>query len=248
MRRTDGQLRAADDPGVARPAAGGLAARNVAATEHLNGGRLREAVEILEPLLADCRHLLGTGHPDTLIVEGNLAVAYVVAGHDDAGMRLMLANLAERERALGPEHLMTLTARDAVAAAHRRAGRLSEALWLYSQVAPQRNRILGPAHPDTLTTRLGLGLTFAAAGDTAMAVDVVSAALQDCERSGAENEHAAVLRSCLADLQCAASPPTAVPPQRSGPAPATRGLSVVRSGSGGRPTIDARRVSRRGVP
>jgi hypothetical protein len=178
-----------------------LAGRNVVAAEHLAGGRLRTAVSALESLLNDCRRRLGAEHPETLVVEGNLAVAYVMIGQHEAGAQLMLANLGGRERVFGDEHPLTLTARDALATTYRLAGRLSEAMWLYSRVAPQRNRVLGPSHPDTLTTRLGLGLTLAEAGDTAMALDVVTAALQDCEQVGVADEHAAILRSCLSDLR-----------------------------------------------
>lgn len=192
-----------------RPDVAGLAGRNAVAAEHLADGRVRTAVTALESLLNDCRWLLGDEHPGTLIVEGNLAVAYVEIGQQEAGAQLMLANVAGRERVFGDDHPHTLTARDALATTHRLAGRLSEAMWLYSRVAPQRNRILGPSHPDTLTTRLGLGLTFADAGETAMALDVITAALQDCDQAGVEDQHAAILRSCLSDLHraCAATAP-----------------------------------------
>ncbi|WP_300010880.1 tetratricopeptide repeat protein [Pseudonocardia sp.] len=219
-----------------------LADRNGAAAEHLAAGRPDRAVIALERLLDDCRRLLGGEHPATLVVEGNLAVAFVMGGRDEAGVHLMIDNLHRRERVFGDEHARTLAARDAVATTHRLAGRLSEALWLYSRVAPQRNRVLGPSHPDTLTTRLGLGLTFAAAGDTAMARDVVMAALQDCDRSGVE--HAEMLRSCLADLHradTARSPATGtadVPRQRRASAAVVDGGVTRPRGRVGPSTID----------
>lgn len=197
---------------VAGPDEADLAHRNTVAAGYLADGRLDRAVRALESLLDDCRALLGDEDPETLVVEGNLAVAHVMSGSEDAGAALMLENLARRERVFGDEHPTTLTARDAVATTHRLAGRLPEALWLYSRVAPQRNRVLGPSHPHTLTTRLGLGLTFAEAGDPAMAVDVVTAALRDCDEVVVEQ--AELLRSCLAELQ--AGP---VPRQRTGAAP-----------------------------
>jgi hypothetical protein len=204
----DGGGSPTDHPGAGDVA--DLAGRNAVAAEHLADGRLRTAVLALEALLNDCRWLLGDEHPETLIVEGNLAVAYVKIGQREAGAQLMLANLVGRERVFGDEHPLTLTARDALATTHRLAGRLSEAMWLYSRAAQQRNRVLGPSHPDTLTTRLGLGLTFAEAGDTAIALDVVTAALQDCEQAGVEDQHAAILRSCLSDLRRA---PAATAPE-----------------------------------
>ena len=212
----------------------GLAGRHADAVGHLADGRAPRAATVFEAVLADCRELLGADHPETLVVEGNLAVARVVAGQEEAGARLMTANLAARERVFGDEHALTLTARDAVATTHRLAGRLTEALWLYSRVAPQRNRVLGPSHPDTLTTRLGLGLTFAETGDTAMAVDVVTAALQDCGPTGIENEHATLLRDCLSDLRGHEVPAVAeVPVPRPRRAPA-----VVRGRARERTAID----------
>lgn len=220
--------RPVDGTGDADPA--DLAHRNTVAAGYLADGRSDRAVRALESLLDDCRVLLGEEDPETLVVEGNLAVALVMCGREDTGAPLMSENLARRERVFGDEHPLTLTARDAVATTHRLAGRLPEALWLYSRVAPQRNRVLGPSHPHTLTTRLGLGLTFAAAGDTEMALDVVTAALQDCDEVVVEQ--AELLRTCLAELQGAA-----LPRQRAGSPPRLA-----------RAVIDVGSVADRGVP
>jgi hypothetical protein len=204
-----------------------LSRRNDVATGHLADGRLHAAATELESLLEDCRAGLGAEHPETVVVEGNLAVARVMVGQHDAGAQLMLANVARRERVFGGENPHTLAARDALATAYRLAGRLAEALWLYSRVAPQRNEVLGPSHHHTLTTRLGLGLTLADVGDTAMARDVLAAAVQDCEEASVQGSLAAALRSSLSDLQPAG---TGVPAQES---PQTTGTAAVRpAGSG----------------
>lgn len=186
-----------------------LAARNDVAARHLADGRLHVATTELESLLEDCRRCCGAEHPETIVVEGNLAVACVMIGRQEFGEQLMLANVARRARVFGDEHPLTLTARDALATTYRLAGRLAEALWLYSRVAPQRNQALGPSHPDTLTTRLGLGLTLDEVGDTAMALDILAAAVADCEVAGVEQQPAAVLRSCLSDLHRARATATA---------------------------------------
>lgn len=199
-----------------------LAGRNDVAARHLADGRLNAAKTELESLLEDCRACLGAEHPETVVVEGNLAVARVMVGQYDAGAQLMLANVARRERVFGDENPHTLTARDALATAYRLAGRLAEALWLYSRVAPQRNQVLGPSHPHTLNTRLGLGLTLAEVGDAAMALDVLAAAVQDCENAGVQGPLAAALRASLSDRQLA---PIAVPAQES---PKTTGTAADR--------------------
>jgi hypothetical protein len=195
-----------------------LSRRNDVAAGHLADGRLHVATTELESLLADCRACLGPEHPETVVVEGNLAVARVMVGQHDAGTQLMLANVARRERVFGDENPHTLTARDALATAYRLAGRLAEALWLYSRVAPQRNQVLGPSHPHTLNTRLGLGLTLAEVGDTTMALDVLVAAVQDCEEAGVQGAPAAALRAGLSDLQPARTDvPAQESPQPTGP-------------------------------
>jgi Tetratricopeptide repeat len=65
------------------------AARNSAAAELFEAGRHDEAVPLFEQALASCRSTLGGDHPDTLIVAGNLAVAYVAAGNRRKGIKLI---------------------------------------------------------------------------------------------------------------------------------------------------------------
>jgi len=218
-----------------------LARRNLVATGHLADGRLRAAVIALESLLYDCRIVLGVEHPETLVVEGNLAVAHVQAGQHEAGIEVMSANLAGRERVFGDVHPLTLAARDALATTHRLAGRFPEAMWLYSRVAPQRNEVLGPLHPGALTTRRGLGLTFAEAGDTGMARDVFTAALEDCGHAGVE--HVAILRACLAELRDADPAPEADPAPDH---PAAGGTTVPRQRRDSGPAIPASLPPRHG--
>jgi len=65
------------------------AARNSAAAELFEAGRHDEAVPLFEQALASCRSTLGGDHPETLIVAGNLAVAYVAAGNRRKGIKLI---------------------------------------------------------------------------------------------------------------------------------------------------------------
>lgn len=179
-----------------------LRARHAAAVGLLADGRIQEALRELHVIVNDCRDSLGQHHPDTIIGEGNLAVAYVMSDQGEEGARLMVENLSARAEIFGDEHPRTLTARDALAATYRLIGRLDDALWLYSHVAPQRNRVLGPFHSETLTTRLGLGLTLAQAGDKEMAIDLIDAALRDSEaHNGSRHPHTVTLRYHLHRLQ-----------------------------------------------
>jgi hypothetical protein len=79
------------------------AARNSAAVQLFENGRHDEAVPLFEQALTSCRSTLGSDHPDTLIVAGNLAVAYVAAGNRRKGIKLIAGNLAARVRVFGDD-------------------------------------------------------------------------------------------------------------------------------------------------
>lgn len=176
-----------------------LAGHHVVAVEHLAAGRADQAVAVLQPVAAGCRTLLGPEHPDTLTVEGALAVALVNAGDISAGLQLLEAVSETRIALLGPAHPASLTAQDALATALRLAGESRAAIDLASWVATARSRQLGPLHPDTLATRLNLGLGLAAAGDLQSACSVLASALDDAERGRTLLVHAITLRAALAD-------------------------------------------------
>ena len=65
--------------------AAGLAQRHATAVEHYLAGRQETALPLLGQIVFGCRAVLGERHPDTLTVEGNLAVVCLRAGHDDEG-------------------------------------------------------------------------------------------------------------------------------------------------------------------
>ena len=173
------------------------AARNSAAAELFEAGRHDEAVPLFEQALASCRSTLGGDHPDTLIVAGNLAVAYVAAGNRRKGIKLIVGNLAARVRVFGDEHPETLTARNALAVAHRINGDVDTAVTLAKQVAVQRSRMLGPEHVDTLTSRMSLALAMAAAGHLTTAHGLVASTMSDAETAlGVDHEHTLALLEC----------------------------------------------------
>lgn len=177
-----------------------LQARNDVATRLLATRGATDSIPLLEELAFDCANLLGPRHPDTLVAEGNLAVAYLMARRLDVGMPLLLSNLTEREIVFGDAHPTTLTARDAVATAYRDSGRLIESLTMAQLVVAQRTHILGGGHVDTLASRLGLGLTHAENGDHATAAGVLGPAVREAISAlGPTHPLTLTLRGALAD-------------------------------------------------
>jgi hypothetical protein len=139
-------------------------ARNATAAEMFRYGKAAESVSLFEQALTSCRIVLGSDHPDTLRVAGNLAVARLASGDRRKGIREIDAAVTTRTRALGADHPETLTARNALAMAYRLVGEPDRALGLAKRVVVERSRALGPTHVDTLTSRMGLALALAAAG------------------------------------------------------------------------------------
>ncbi|CAO5166506.1 Tetratricopeptide repeat/TIR domain-containing protein [Frankia sp. AiPs1] len=157
-----------------------LAARAVAAREHLDGPRhpdtlaardvhirtalaadhLTVAGPLAERNAADRERLLGPEHPDTLASRETLARAYQQAGHLDHAHDLITRNLADRERILGPEHPDTLESRHRLGTVLDDTGRGDDAARVLRPTLTTRDRVLGPEHPDTLTTRYQLATTY----------------------------------------------------------------------------------------
>jgi hypothetical protein len=171
--------------------------RNQRAAEAFAAGRYDEAVTLFEQAFRSCRAVLGTDHPDTLIVAGNLAVAHVAAGNGRRGIKLITANLAARVLVFGDTHPATLTARNALAVAHRVTGHADAAVPLAKQAVVQRSQTLGATHPDTLTSRLGLAVALAGTGAARSAQRILATTIHDAERAlGPEHHHTAALVAC----------------------------------------------------
>ena len=136
---------------------------------------LSAAVEVIEDVL-------GTDHPDTLMVRNNLAFAYRSVGRFDEAIELYERVLADQERVLGPDHPDTLITRNNLAGAYHSVGRFDEAIELFEWVLADRVRVLGPDHPDTLATRNNLAFAYHSAGHFDEAVNAWEELLPDCRR------------------------------------------------------------------
>ena len=133
---------------------------------------LSAAVEVIEDVL-------GTDHPDTLMVRNNLAFAYRSVGRFDEAIELYERVLADQERVLGPDHPDTLITRNNLAGAYHSAGRFDEAIELFEWVLADRVRVLGPDHPKTLTTCNNLAVAYHSAGRFDEAIELFEWVLAD---------------------------------------------------------------------
>ena len=159
-----------------------LAVRNNLAVAYKSVGRLAEAIELYEQVLAEHERVLGPDHPDTLTVRNNLALAYLSVGRFGEAIELFEQVLAERERVLGADHPDTLSVRNNLAHAYDSVGRFGEAIELFEQVLDEYERVLGPDHPDTLKARNNLAGAYKSVGRFAEAIELFEQVLAEYER------------------------------------------------------------------
>ncbi len=143
------RMLAAEHPGT-------LTARHHQALACQQTGRVPEAIDSFEALLADRERILGAEHPDTLRTCHALAVAYLEAGRVEEAIAIYEPLLADCEQIFGAEHPSTVATLHALAGAYQDAGRTREAIALLESVLAERERSLGPTHAHTLATRQAL--------------------------------------------------------------------------------------------
>ncbi|MCA9070341.1 MAG: tetratricopeptide repeat protein, partial [Planctomycetaceae bacterium] len=107
---------------------------------------------------------LPPNHPDTLISQNNLAMAYRSAGRLTEAIPLMEQTLKATEEKLGPDHPNTLTGQNNLALVFESAGRLDEALSLYEQTLKVTKEKLGLDHPHTFTSEINLANAYTRMG------------------------------------------------------------------------------------
>jgi RNA polymerase sigma factor (sigma-70 family) len=159
-----------------------LNSRNSLAAAYLAAGRVVDAIQLFEQILAVRQQVLGSDDPETLISQNNLASAYQDAGRTAEAIRLYGLNLETKERLLGPDHPSTLNSQGNLAAAYRDGGRLAEAIPLLEQTLAGRERVLGPDHPDTQATRKKLATAYQDAGRDAEAIPLLERTSADRKR------------------------------------------------------------------
>jgi tetratricopeptide (TPR) repeat protein len=185
------------------------------------------AVTYWRSLAEDSKRILGPAHPDTLMVDSQLAEALltagqpaeaatwfervqrgramVEAGHPGDALAVLTEAVSGSEHVCGPDHADTLMAREEYATASRAAGRTADAIRAYRQLLADRERLQGPRHPDAMTTGLKLANSFLAANQVKDAIAQFKQVLADREAAlGPGHPDTLQARGGLASAQFAA--------------------------------------------
>jgi tetratricopeptide (TPR) repeat protein len=149
----------------------------------LNEARLASsAVEFWQDLAARCDAKLPPGHPDALVVAGQLAAAYLAAGNAAEAVQWYQRVLADRTRELTPGHPAIVAARVSLARALIMAGEPSDAVTVMLRAVGEYEQVRGDGHPETLSARDELATAYQAAGDITTAGRLLTRSLADRER------------------------------------------------------------------
>jgi tetratricopeptide (TPR) repeat protein len=136
----------------------------------------------LEKALELRRRFLGDEHPDTLIVDENLADVYLDQGKYAKAEALYSKTLAARRRILGEQHPDTLTSMFDLAEANMHEEKLAQAEPLLISVLKTRRRVLGNDDPATLASMYALGVLYREQGRLAPAEALVQEAFEGQRR------------------------------------------------------------------
>ncbi|KIW79863.1 hypothetical protein Z517_06478 [Fonsecaea pedrosoi CBS 271.37] len=115
-------------------------------------GWMKDALPLMEEVVALRKSVLGADHPDTLTSMGNLANRYSEAGRRVEALSLTEEVVVLYKSKLGADHPDTLRSIHNLANRYSEAGRRVEALSLTEEVVALRKSKLGADHPDTLSS------------------------------------------------------------------------------------------------
>lgn len=146
-----------------------------------------EAQIQLEKALELRRQVLGDEHPDTLIVDQNLANVYLDQGKFSKAETLFSWTLEIQRRILGEESPDTLTSMFDMADVYLHEDKPEKAEPLLSSVLRARRRVLGDDNPETLASMYALGILYRQQGKFAQAEPLVKDALEGQRRKLGES-------------------------------------------------------------
>ena len=145
-------------------------------------GRVEDAIEQYQLLLADEARVLGDDHPNTLAVRANLASALADSGRVEDAIEQLQLLLADLVRVLGDDHPSTLAVRGNLASAVAHSGCVEDAIEQFQLLLADLVRVLGDDHPSTLAVRANLASWLLHSGCVEDAIEQFQLLLADLVR------------------------------------------------------------------
>ncbi|KAH8654234.1 hypothetical protein BGZ61DRAFT_541507 [Ilyonectria robusta] len=136
-------------------------------------GRIREAVEFLEYVVAVRGRTLAEEHPDRLASQHALAGAYEANGQVEKAVDLLEHVVAVKTRTLAEEHPSRLASQHELAGAYRANGQVEKAVEILEYVVAVEARTLAEEHPLRLASQHELAGAYRANGQVGKAVEIL---------------------------------------------------------------------------
>ncbi|KIL83635.1 hypothetical protein FAVG1_13142 [Fusarium avenaceum] len=136
-------------------------------------GRVKEAVELLEHVVAVREITLMESHPDRLASQHALAGVYEANGQIAEAVELLEHVVRVKETILMESHPSRLASQHALAGVYKANGQIAEAVELLEHVVAVRKITLMESHPDRLASQHALAGVYEANGQIAEAVELL---------------------------------------------------------------------------
>jgi tetratricopeptide (TPR) repeat protein len=137
-----------------------LLTQHMLAMTYRANGQVKDAVRLLEQVVAIHRRVLAEDHPDRLHSQHNLAIAYQANGQVKDAVRLLEHVVAISERVLAEDHPDRLHSQHNLARAYQANGQVKDAVRLLERVMAIRERVLAEDHPDRLASKAMLARAY----------------------------------------------------------------------------------------
>ncbi|RYP36178.1 hypothetical protein DL767_003510 [Monosporascus sp. MG133] len=136
-------------------------------------GQVKEAIELLEHIVAIEKIKLAENHPDRLASQHELATAYKVNGQVKEAIELLEHIVAVRETTLTENHPYRLASQHVLALAYKANGQVKEAIELLEHIVAIKKIKLAEDHPDRLASQHALALAYKANGQVKEAIELL---------------------------------------------------------------------------
>ncbi|KAJ7705629.1 hypothetical protein B0H16DRAFT_1704592 [Mycena metata] len=153
----------------------------------MEGGKYKEAEELMKEVLKKQTRFLGDNHQHTLRTMGNLAKTYSGQGEYQKAKELRVIVLEKQTQLLGKDHADTLWTMGNLASSYSNLGEHQKAKELRALVLGKHTQLLGVNHLATLRTMGNMASSYSALGEHQKAKELKSVVLEKQKQVLGEN-------------------------------------------------------------
>jgi tetratricopeptide (TPR) repeat protein len=150
-----------------------LASQHALAIAYRANGQIKEAVKLLESVVAIEAKALAENHPNQLASQHELAIAYEANGQIKEAIKLLESVVAIKAEALAEDHPNQLASQHELAIAYQANGQIKEAVKLLESVVAIKAEALAENHPSQLASQHALAIAYQANGQVKEAVKLL---------------------------------------------------------------------------